>query len=116
MTGSRIIAALAGAGLFTGAAAWAVNQQAGYIIVGRICADTQAWLAGLSLVVLATLAAGAAISWRTLRQRPRPTKGDQDSIRPRRFMASVALMGAGLFCFAICLQIAAYFFLAPCVP
>lgn len=116
MRAGRIIAALAGAGLFAGAAAWAVHQQAGYIISTRLCQSAEPWSAVLTAGVLVLLAGGAAISWLALRRRPQSGRGAADTVRPRRFMATVSLMGAALFGFAIALQASAHLFIAPCVP
>jgi hypothetical protein len=115
MTAGRLVAALAAAGLFAGAAAWALHQQAGYILAGGLCRGTGPSVLVLDVAVAAILAVGAWVSWMALRRRPGPARDGPEAIRPRQFMATVALMGAALFGFAIALQIAAWLFLAPCV-
>ena len=109
----RIAPPVAAAGLFTGAAAWALQQQASYVLASIACASGQTALWGVGALALLLLAAGFALSlfayWR-LRKDPR-----QDDGRPSRFLAQVGIMAAALFLFAIVLQIAAFFFLPVCV-
>jgi hypothetical protein len=104
-------ASVAGAGLFAGAAAWAIHQQAGIIIASWSCdkAAQGIWISGFLAVIL--LLGGAALSAMALRSaRALPL----DTGRPRRFLAAIALMASALFLFALALQVAASFFLPGC--
>jgi hypothetical protein len=104
-------ASLAGAGLFAGAAAWALHQQAGIIIASWNCetASDPIWQSGglaATLLLVGAIASGAALSaTRWLRV---------DAGRPRRFLATVSLMAIALFFFAIALQVCAALFLPGC--
>ncbi len=108
---------LAGAALFAGAAAWTLQQQAGYVAASWICgpaAKLPVWL--LTLAAVGLLLAGGWLSWQALR----PLLGDirvaeSDVWRPRRFLSLVALMAALLFLFAIILQAGAAIFLPGCI-
>jgi hypothetical protein len=111
MSAGRLVAALAGAGLFAGAAAWAAHQQLGYILAARLCRGDEAWLPVLGVAALLALLGGAAMSWLALRQ---TSPGGPDAVRARRFVATLGLMGASLFGFAVVLQMSAAAFLAPC--
>jgi hypothetical protein len=108
---------LAGAALFAGAAAWALQQQVGYIAASWICGAgvrQPAWFLTAGSLVL--LLAGGWVSWEALK--PLLNDGrteDSDLWRPRRFLIWVALMASLLFLFAILLQAAAVFFLPGCL-
>ena len=107
---------LAGAALFAGAAAWVLQQQAGYVIASWACHyDVEPiWL--LMAIGFVLLLAGGWFSWQALCPFPDATLiAGSDVWRPRRFMAVVALMGALLFLFAILMQAAAALFLPGCV-
>jgi hypothetical protein len=105
---------LASAALFAGAAAWFLQQQAGYVIASWACHyDVEPiWL--LTAVGFVLLLTGGWFSWQALRP-DTATNAHSDIWRPRRFMALVALMGALLFLFAILMQAAAALFLPGCV-
>jgi hypothetical protein len=108
---------LAGTALFAGAAAWALQQQGGYIVASWLCgnaATVPVWLLTFTAFVL--LAGGGWLSWQALR----PLLSDirvnaSDLWRPRRFLSLVALMAALLFLFTILMQAAAALFLPGCV-
>ena len=108
---------LAGAALFAGAGAWALQQQAGYVAVSWICGGGAKGpvflLTGAALLLLAV---GGWASWRALRLlfASDQTEGS-DRLRPRRFLGLVAVMAAQLFLFTILLQAAAAFYLPGCV-
>lgn len=111
---TRLWRSLAGAGLFTGACAWALHQQVGYILASWACHEAAGaiWLSGAVAVIL--LLGGAVLSgqgWRAACADRAP----EEPARPRRFIATVALMASALFLFAMLLQIAAAFFLPGCV-
>jgi hypothetical protein len=117
MTAQALGIRLAGAALFAGAAAWALQQQAGYVAVSWVCGPAAAgpvWL--LTAVAVLILALGGWGSWQGLQA----LLGDSgveasDLLRPRRFLGAVALMAALLFLFTILLQAAAALFLPGCV-
>ncbi|MBV9992351.1 MAG: hypothetical protein JOZ72_13800 [Alphaproteobacteria bacterium] len=104
-----LVLRLAGAALFASVAAWALHQQAGYIMAAWSCAHASEgiWLSGALALLL--LLAGAAISWIAFK------RSRADGLEARHFLAGVALMAAAIFCFALLLQIAAPFFLPGCV-
>ena len=103
-----LVLRLAAIALFAGAAAWALHQQTGYIVAAWACTNAPqgVWLSGAAAFAL--LAIGGGISWRAL-VRARSTSP------ARHFLASVALLAALVFAFALLLQIAAPFFLPGCV-
>ena len=108
---------LASAALFAGAAAWALQQQGGYVAASWLCGDLgrpAVWL--FTLLALLLLAVGSWISWGTLRPLLYDRRTEESDIsRPRRFLSLVALLVALLFLFAIAMQAAAAFFLPGCV-
>lgn len=111
---TRSWASLAGIGLFTGVTAWALHQQAGYILASWACEKAAAgiWMVGAFAIV--TLLAGAILSWRAWQS----TNADglhENAARPRRFLAMVALMASALFLFGLFLQMAGPLFLPGCV-
>lgn len=103
---------LAGAGLFAGAAAWALHQQAGIIIASWSCEESTKyiWVSGLLAGIL--LVGGGVISGAALGATRWLT---EDAGRPRRFLATISCMALGMFLFALVLQVAAAFFLPGCV-
>jgi hypothetical protein len=117
MTARTLGIRLAGAALFAGAAAWTLQQQAGYVAVSWVCGPAAAgpvWL--LTAVAVLLLAVGGWVSWQGLRS----LIGDggveaSDLLRPRRFLSLVALMAGLLFLFTILLQAGAALFLPGCV-
>jgi hypothetical protein len=108
---ARGLLCLSAAGLFAGAAAWAMHQQVGYIEASWACGRTAApviWLTGaVATVVLLT---GTLLSALALRR-----AGLGEGERPHRFMATVSLMAAALFLFALALQAVAALFLPGCI-
>ena len=108
---------LASAALFAGAAAWALQQQGGYVAASWLCGNLgrpAVWL--FTLLAVALLVAGAWLSWATLRPLLYDSGTEEsDSGRPRRFLSLVSLMVALLFLFAVLMQGAAAFFLPGCV-
>ena len=106
-------ASMAGAALFAGAGAWALQQQAGYVGVSWFCGDVTGPVSLLTLVAVLLLLTGAYLSLGALR--PRLPDNRTDIGRPRRFLALVGLMSVLLFLFAILMQAAASFFLPGCV-
>ena len=108
---------LAGAALFAGAAAWALQQQGGYIVASWVCGQAAAlplWL--LSFAAFILLAGGGWLSWQALRPFLNDIQvNDSDVWRPRRFLSLVALMAALLFLFTILMQAGAALFLPGCV-
>jgi hypothetical protein len=105
-------AGLAGAGLFAGAGAWALHQQAGIIIASWSCAKAPEgiWVSG---IVAGLLFVGGAIFTGTALRAARSLP--EDVGRPRRFLGGISLMASALFLFALVLQVAASFFLPGCV-
>jgi hypothetical protein len=112
-----ISAHLAGAALFAGVAAWALQQQGGYVAASWMCGNQgkpMVWL--LTVAALVLLAAGSWLSWHTLRPLLHDDRTeDSDISRPRRFLSLVALLAALLFLFAVLMQAAAAIFLPGCV-
>lgn len=108
---------LAGAALFAGAAAWALQQQGGYVAASWACssgATRPIWI--LTALAAALLAVGGWFSWKVLRNVPRNGGALQSDLwRPRHFLSLVALMAALLFLFTILLQAAAALFLPGCI-
>jgi hypothetical protein len=117
MTAQTLGIRVAGAALFAGAAAWTLQQQAGYVAVSWVCgssATVPVWM--LTALAIALLAIGGWVSWQALR----PLLGNalvegSDVLRPRRFLSVVALMAALLFFFTILLQAGAALFLPGCI-
>jgi hypothetical protein len=111
---TRSWASLAGIGLFTGVIAWALHQQAGYILASWACekAAVGIWVVGALAIVM--LLAGAVLSWCGWRS---ANVGGlhENAARPRRFLAIVALMASALFLFGLLLQMAGPLFLPGCV-
>jgi hypothetical protein len=107
----------AAAALFAGAAAWTLQQQAGYVAASWICGEAASgpvWL--LTGAALVLLVAGAWASWRALRLLfASDQTEDSDRLRPRRFLGLVSVMAALLFLFTILLQAAAAFYLPGCL-
>jgi cytochrome b subunit of formate dehydrogenase len=116
MKAARITAHLAGAGLFAGATAWALHQQTEYVIAAMVCnsgAILPMWT--ISAAALLILVTGAILSWLAIRSFAAEKQIEaHDRFRARRFLASVAMMGALLFLFALVLQIAAVLYLPVC--
>jgi hypothetical protein len=106
---------VAGAGLFAGAAAWAMHQQGGYIIAAWACgtATRNLWLVGAAALILLTV--GAWLSWRALQSSAIDHANNTDSLRPRTFLALIGLLAALLFLFAVFLQASATLFLPGCI-
>ena len=106
---------LASAALFAGAAAWALQQQGGYVIASWACGYDIGSIWSLTLAALLIVGAGGWLSWRALQPLLSDTGvRDSDLWRPRRFLSMVALMAAFLFLFAILMQAAAALFLPGC--
>jgi len=103
----------AGAALFAGAAAWALQQQVGYVAASWLCGNDLGFVLALSVAALALLLGGGWLSWRVLV--PHPAPDQSDLWRPRHFLALVSLLAALLFLFTILMQAAAAFFLPGCV-
>jgi hypothetical protein len=108
---------LAGAALFAGAAAWAVQQQAGYVAAAWVCgggARLPIWL--LTAFALILLMTGGWASWQALRGLLADSGANgSDLWRPRHFLSLVALMAALLFLFTILMQASAALFLPGCI-
>jgi hypothetical protein len=116
MTGRASTLSIAGAALFASAAAWALQQQGGYIVVSWVCgpaASRPVWL--LTAVALMLLAVGTWLSWRAMLFLAAGDNEASDLLRPRRLLALIGLMAALLFLFTILLQAVAAFFLPGCV-
>jgi hypothetical protein len=113
MRGQAIAIHFAGAALFAGAAAWALQQQAGYVVSSWLCHYDAGPIWLVTAMALAILLAGSWLSWQVLR-----LAGNSDSSdlwRPRRFLSLVGLMMAMLFLFPILLQAVAAAYLPGCV-
>jgi hypothetical protein len=107
---------LAGAALFAGAVAWALQQQGGYIAVSWFCgpaASRPVWL--LTGAALVLLGFGTWLTCRALLLLVVRDSEASDLVRPRHLLGLIALMGALLFLFTILLQAAAAFFLPGCI-
>lgn len=106
---------LAGAALFAGAAAWTLQQQAGYVIASWACHYDILPIWALTAIAFLLLAVGGWASWQALRPLLSDIRvNDSDVGRPRRFISLVALMAGLLFLFAILMQAAAALFLPGC--
>jgi hypothetical protein len=102
---------LTGIALFSGAAAWALHQQFSYIVASWICSDGATVMWTMTGLAVALLSVGGFLSLKALRD----SLGFQlDRTRPRHFLATVALLAAVLFLFAIFLQASAVLFLPGC--
>jgi hypothetical protein len=116
MKASHITAHVAGAAMFTGAAAWALHQQANYVIAALVCGSGARAMWGVSALAIALLIAGGLLSWRALKKLAGASEGArQDSVRVRRFLANIAVPVALIFFFAILMQICAMLFLPACL-
>jgi hypothetical protein len=100
----------AAAGLFAGAAAWAVHQQAGVILASWSCTEAPSAIKSSGIAAVVVLLIGAMLSAIALQR----MRGSPDDGAPRRFLADIGLMGAALFFFAVFLQVCASFFLPGC--
>ena len=109
MTGRRATS-LTGAGLFAGAAAWALHQQVGYILATWACDDAAAGVWISAAITMFVLLAGAILSFAAIGQ-----FRYAGAPQPRGFLALVSLMAAALFLFALALQTAAALFLPGCI-
>lgn len=106
----RLGISLAGASLFAAAAAWTLQQQAGYVIASWRCVYDQLPIWTLTAIAAVLLLLGIWASATALAQ-----SGEEgDFWRPRHFLSTVALMAAPLFLFAILLQAAAALYLPGC--
>jgi hypothetical protein len=116
MKASRITAHVAGAGLFTGAAAWGFHQQLQYVLAALLCrndAIARMWI--VSAIALLIVILGGLLSWAAIRSFASETGFEaQDGLRARHFMAGVGTMGALIFLFAVVLQAIALLFLPVC--
>jgi hypothetical protein len=116
MRAARITVHIAGAGMFAGAVAWALHQQVQYVLAALLCgrpSPAPMWIA--SAAGIAIVLVGAALSCLTIRIATREKDAEvQDGLRARRFFATVSIMAAALFLFAIVLQLAATFYLPMC--
>jgi hypothetical protein len=116
MKRSSIIAHLTAAAMFASAAAWALQQQVGYMLAAFACHRGNVLIWGVSVVVLVIFTAGMLVSWRGLRQEGGASGTDSlEEGRPRGFLAFVSLMLGAIFLFAILLQAAAAVFLPACM-
>ena len=107
---------LASAALFAGAAAWTLQQQAGYVIASWSCRFDIAPIWALTAAAFVLLAVGGWLSWQALRPLVSDIRVNESDVwRPRRFISLVSLMAALLFLFAILMQAAAALFLPGCV-
>jgi hypothetical protein len=86
------------AGILAGPVAWAVDLPVSYAAVKPACrAASTGVIHGITAASLLVIAAGAAISWRSLRHADaRSTDGGQPEARAR-FMAVLGLLACGLF-------------------
>ena len=106
---------LAGACLFVAAAAWAINQQAAYVLASTHCMGAGFPISIVSILALILLVAGAYHAIRIIvRSDAAESEGAQNDMRVRRFIAIVGLCAALLFLFAIGLQAVALVFLPAC--
>jgi hypothetical protein len=106
---------VAAAGLFAGAAAWALHQQGGYSIASWVCGAAAGPIWSVTIFALILLLAGGWLSWRALRL----LAADGGAFagarqRPRHFLALIGVMATLLFLFAILLQAGAVLFLPGC--
>jgi hypothetical protein len=115
MKARSLSAGLAAAGVFAGALAWATHQQAGYVLAAFACGRGGPSIWAVSLLTVGILAGGGLCSILALRrQRPAEPPAEAGEGRTLRFLATIGLMAASLFFFAIALQASAVLFLAPC--
>jgi hypothetical protein len=108
---ARFLASFSGVGLFAGAGAWALHQQAGINLASWSCAHASqgVWTSGAVAALLLLL--GAGLSWTAVLALRSTAPADG---HPRRMIALVALMASALFLFAIALQVSAALFLPGC--
>jgi hypothetical protein len=94
------------AGLYAGAAAWAVNTQLGYSLVPWACAhDARIILPILAFTFAAFSTMGGILSWRALA----PARPSASSL-----LARIGVLSAALFALAIALQGSAALALTGC--
>ncbi len=109
----RVTASFCSARLFAAAAAWALHQQAGYVLKGALTGGSAApgiWISAAG--AFSILFIGGLLSLIALRSR---LTDAAEKARPRRFLARVGVMAAALFLFAVALQAGAAFCLPGCV-
>jgi hypothetical protein len=90
-------------GVLAGPIAWACDLGVSYALVKWTCASQRDLpLHAITFVALAVVAAGAAVSWRALRQTSAGAPTDGGDPRERaRFMAILGLTSNALFALAI---------------
>lgn len=116
MKQSAMAVHLAGAALFAAAAAWTLQQQAGYVIASWRCGYDIAPIWLLTAIAFLMLGFGGWLSWRALRPLLDQSSASRtDFWRPRQFLSMVGYMAILLFLFAILMQAGAAFFLPGCV-
>jgi hypothetical protein len=103
------------AGLFAGAAAWAVSTQLNYALVGWVCERGTIWLTpALSAVLMAVSLGGGFVSWKAWEAAGLAPARDGVAGTPLRFLAGIGIMSAVLFALVIATQGAAAFVLHGC--
>jgi hypothetical protein len=100
------------AGFFIAPAAWALHQQASYIIAPAFCRHSLIVIPILTLTAVIVMLIGGLISWRSFNARP---VGEPAFAPTRRFVAGLSLLFTALFLLAILMQGAAAFFLNGCL-
>lgn len=93
------------AGLITPPVAWALHQQASYILTSVHCPTSATWFHLLTIGLLTAASMGAVLVWRT---RPealiRPACEDRTAAGLSRFLRAFGLTTAALFGLAIVAQ------------
>jgi hypothetical protein len=103
------------AGLAAGPGAWAISTQANYGLAEVVCGFKFNIVSVLSLALMLTALAGAALSWRAWRVAN--TRGEllgQEDGRPRAFLAFTGAAVGLLFAAVIATQGAAGLILSGC--
>jgi hypothetical protein len=97
------------AGFAAGPAAWAIHQQAGYVLAALSCEHRMILLPLLTAASAIVVLSGGYLSWFVWRSFPAQAQDET-----RHFLAGLSLLCAVLFAFAILLQGAATLFLEVC--
>ena len=103
------------AGVATGPAAWAVNEQAIYAFTPHACAGASRTTVALAIVLAIVAACGTLISLRAIRRDATAEWLEAQGGRARNFMAWLGVGMGALFALVILNQLAAALMIGPCL-
>jgi hypothetical protein len=103
------------AGLASGPGAWAASTQLNYALAPFTCTQYRIAVTAIALVLLLVAAAGAVLSWRSLRQESAPGPADTRGGHPHRLLGLLGMTAGVLFAVVIGVQAAAGLVLDACL-